>query len=179
VLELWDGSRKNDKHQLLTRTCTKPTQGGQCIIGTLLVLGLTTGNSDSQDSPRPGLGGSHHLPPYNILCASPRDPHLNGFLSQDSQVGIPKLPKLGLLRLWGPITLCAELRLRWSLKQNCSPRRELSNGMSHATYTQGNWGDSWLLVVGSQIVNLTPSPSFGHNLCFRCPNERCNPILDI
>jgi len=24
VLELWDGTRKNDKHQLLTRTCTKP-----------------------------------------------------------------------------------------------------------------------------------------------------------
>ncbi len=23
--------------------------------------------TDSQDSPRPGLGGSHHLPPYNIL----------------------------------------------------------------------------------------------------------------
>jgi hypothetical protein len=26
-------------------------------------------NTDSQNSPRPGLGGSHHLPPYNILCA--------------------------------------------------------------------------------------------------------------
>jgi hypothetical protein len=22
-------------------------------------------------------------------------------------------------------------------------------------------------------------PSFGHNLCFRCPNEHCEPILDI
>jgi hypothetical protein len=30
-------------------------------------------NTDSQDSPRPGLGGSHHLPPYNILCAWPWD----------------------------------------------------------------------------------------------------------
>jgi hypothetical protein len=28
VLELRDGTRKNDKHQLLTRTYTKPTQGG-------------------------------------------------------------------------------------------------------------------------------------------------------
>jgi hypothetical protein len=26
-------------------------------------------NIDSQDSPWPGLGGSHHLPPYSILCA--------------------------------------------------------------------------------------------------------------
>jgi hypothetical protein len=28
VLEFWDGTRKNDKLQLLTWTCTKPTQGG-------------------------------------------------------------------------------------------------------------------------------------------------------
>jgi hypothetical protein len=34
-------------------------------------------------------------------------------------------------------------------------------------------------VVGSQIGNLTPSPSFGHNLCFRCPNGSCEPISDI
>jgi hypothetical protein len=26
---------------------------------------------------------------------------------------------------------------------------------------------------------LTPGPSFGHNLCFRCPNEQCEPISDI
>jgi hypothetical protein len=25
-------------------------------------------NLDSQDSPWPELGGSHHLPPYSILC---------------------------------------------------------------------------------------------------------------
>jgi len=27
--------------------------------------------------------------------------------------------------------------------------------------------------------SLTPDPSFGHNLCFKCPNEECEPILDI
>ncbi len=26
---------------------------------------------------------------------------------------------------------------------------------------------------------LTPGLSFGRNLCFRCPNEQCEPILDI
>jgi hypothetical protein len=26
---------------------------------------------------------------------------------------------------------------------------------------------------------LTPDPSFGHNSCFKCPNEQCEPILDI
>jgi hypothetical protein len=30
-------------------------------------------NMDLQDSPRPRLGGSHHLPPYNILCAWPQE----------------------------------------------------------------------------------------------------------
>jgi hypothetical protein len=30
-------------------------------------------NTDSQDSPQPTLGGSHHFPSYNIFCAWPRD----------------------------------------------------------------------------------------------------------
>jgi hypothetical protein len=143
------------------------------------VLERTTGNSDSQDSPRPGLGGSHHLPLYSILCASPWGPHPNGILSRDSQMEALKFPKLGLLRLWGPITLCANLRLRWGLKQSCSLHQNLFNNMSHATYTQGNWVDSWLLRVGSQTANLTPDLSFSHNLCFKCPNGSCEPILNI
>jgi len=92
---------------------------------------------------------------------------------------LPKFPKLGLLWFWDPITLCADLWLRWGLKLNCIPRRDLSNGMSHTTWTQGNRVDSWLLVVESQIANLTLGFSFGHNLCFRCPNGSWEPILDI
>jgi hypothetical protein len=49
-----------------------------------VVLGRAMGNLDSQDSPRPRLGGSHHLSPHSILCASPRSPHPNGILSWDS-----------------------------------------------------------------------------------------------
>jgi hypothetical protein len=96
-----------------------------------------------------------------------------------TQVGVSKSPKLGLPRLWGAITLRSDLWLRWGLKQSCSVRQELSNSMSHAICTHRNRVDSRLLVVGSQIANLTPNPSFGHNLCFRCPNRRCEPILDI
>jgi hypothetical protein len=92
---------------------------------------------------------------------------------------VPKFPKLGLLQLWGPITLCANLWLRWGLKQSYSPHWKLSNDMLHATFTRRNRVDSWLLVVGSQTANLTPDPSFGHNLCFRCPIESCKSILDI
>jgi len=32
-------------------------------------MGEPWANMDSQDSPWPGLGGSHHLPPYSILYA--------------------------------------------------------------------------------------------------------------
>jgi hypothetical protein len=92
---------------------------------------------------------------------------------------VSKFPKLGLSRLWGPITLCVDLWLQWCFNQSCSPCWELFNSMSHATWTQGNWVDSWLLVVGSQTTNFTPDFSFGHNLCFRCPNGSCEPILDI
>jgi len=134
---------------------------------------------NTQDSPWPKLGGSHHLPLYSILCTSPRGPHPNGFLSWDSQVGVSKLPRLKLPRLWGAITLRADLGLRWGLKQSCSLCRELSNGMSHDICTHGNRVDSRLLVVENQIANLTPGLSFGHNLCFRCPNGQWEPILDI
>jgi hypothetical protein len=127
----------------------------------------------------PDLGGSHHLPPYSILCASPRGPHPNDILSWDSQMGVLKFPKLGFSQLWGPITFFADLWLRWGLKQSCSPCRDIFNGMWHAICTQGNRGDSWLLVVGSQTANLIPSPSFGHNLCFQMSKWVIEPILNI
>ncbi len=136
-------------------------------------------NTDSQNSPRPGLEGSHHLPPYGILYAWPHGQHSNVILSRDSQVGVPKFPTLGLSQLWIPITLCVNLRLKWGLKQSCSPHLEFFNGIWHATFIQGNREDYRLLVVGSQIDNLTLGPSFSHNLCFKCPNGSCEPILDI
>jgi hypothetical protein len=95
-------------------------------------------------------------------------------------MGIPKFPKLGLLWFWRLITLCADLRLRWGLKQGCSSWWKLSNNMWHATFTQGNRGDSWLLVVEkSKIDNLTFDLFFGHNLCFKYSNGSCEFILDI
>jgi hypothetical protein len=41
------------------------------------------------------------------------------------------------------------------------------------------WSILDFLMVGSQILNLIPGSSFDHNLCFRCPNGSCKPILDI
>ncbi len=138
---------------------------------------VTLDSQDSQDSPRSGLGGSHHLSPYNILCSSPQGPHPNGFLSRDSQ--IPKFQQLGLSQLWRRRTFCVDLQSQWGLKQSYSPRWELFNGVSQSTCTHQGRVDSRFLVVGSQIVNLTLGLSFVHNLCCRCPNGSCKPIFDI
>jgi hypothetical protein len=94
-------------------------------------------------------------------------------------MGAPKFLKLRFLQLWGPITMCANLLLQWGLKQSYSSCQELFNGMSHVTYTQGNWVDYWPLVGRTQIANLIFDLSFSHNLCFRCPNGSCELILDI
>jgi hypothetical protein len=135
------------------------------------------GNTDSLDSPRPGLGGSHHLPPYNIIYVRPRDLHPNGFLSRDSQGGVPKLSWFGLLGFWELITLSLDLQLGWGLKQSCSSPQELSNGVSHFTCTHWDRVDSRLLVVRNQTASLTPDLSFDHNLCCKCPNGSCEAIL--
>jgi hypothetical protein len=134
---------------------------------------------DTLDSPRLGLGGSHHLPPYSILCVCPRRLHPNGFLSRDSQSGVSKLSRFGLPRIWATITFHLDLRLGQGLNQSCSSLRELFNSMSHSI--SGRWEevDSQLLVVGSQTASLTPDLSFAHNLGYRCPNGSYEAILDI
>jgi hypothetical protein len=139
------------------------------------VLGRTTGNSDTQDWPWPGLGGSHHLLPYSILCASPQWATSKWLFCP----GTPKWESRNCNNWDFRITSCENLRSWWSLKQSCSPRWELSNGLSHIPCTHGNRVNSQLLMVRSQIVNLTLDHSFGHNLCYRCPNGQCEPILGI
>ncbi len=101
------------------------------------------------------------------------------FLSQDSRVEVPKSRQRGLPGLRGRITSFAKLWSQCGLKQSCSPCQELFNDMWHVAWSQVNWVDSWLLVVGNQTANLTPGLSFAHNLFCRCPNEPCEPILDI
>jgi len=134
---------------------------------------------DSLDSPRPGFEGSHHLPPYNIICVAPREPHPNGIFSRDSQGGVPKLSRVGLPRFWELISPSSGLRLEWGLNQSCSFPRELSNALLHPFCRRREEVDSRLLVVGSQIASLTPGLSFAHNLGCRCPNGSCEAILDI
>jgi hypothetical protein len=101
------------------------------------------------------------------------------FCLRTPKLGVLKFSKLGLLQVWRLITFCSNLRLKWGFNQSCIVHRELFNDMWHATYTQVNQGDSRLLVVKSQIGNLTLDIFFGHNLCFKYPNGSCEFILDI
>jgi hypothetical protein len=146
------------------------------------VLGLVTGTWTHKTHHGPDSGVSHHLTPYSILCASPRRRHPNGTKSWDSRNGVPKLSRNcpgGLPELWTVITPDCGVGSWRGLNQSCSPRRDLSNAMSHSRIGHREEVDSQLLVVGSQTANLTPGPSFAHNLGCRCPNDQCEAILDI
>ncbi len=117
-------------------------------------------------------------PLYYSLCLA-TSPTPKCHLSQDSQIGSPKILEIGT-----PTTLEAHNFLCWPPIEVRSetkfyPHRRLSKDMWHAIYMQVNQGDSRLLMVGNQIGNLTPSPSFGHNLCFKYPNRPYKPILNI
>ncbi len=89
------GLGRINKLHSLTRAYTQPTQSGQCIVGAPLVLRQATSNTDTQDSSRPRLGGSHHLPPYSILCGWPRSLHPNGFSLPGLPNGRPEIPPTG------------------------------------------------------------------------------------
>jgi hypothetical protein len=91
----------------------------------------------------------------------------------------PECVPIGLPGLWTAITPRPDLRLRRGLNRSCSPRRELSNAVSHSRSARREQVDSRLLVVGSQTASLTPGPSFAHNLGCKCPNDQCEAILDI
>ncbi len=143
------------------------------------MLGQATGNFRLIRFTTAGLGGSHHLPPYSILCASPWGPHPNGLFVSGLPKGSLETAKVGLPQLCKAIISCSYLQSGWGLKKSCSSYRDLSNGVLHSIFTHGSWVDSWLFVVGSQTASLTPGLSFCHNLYCRCPNGSCEPILDI
>jgi hypothetical protein len=146
--------------------------------GTPLGVRTSHGHFGPQESPRPGLGGCHHHPPYSILCDAPPHLHPSATNSRDSR-NCPEIVPGGLLELWTAITLDCRLGSRRGLNRSFSPRRDLSNAISHAQIGCREGIDSQLLVVGSQTASLTPGPSFAYNLGCRCPNCQCEGIFDI
>jgi hypothetical protein len=91
----------------------------------------------------------------------------------------PKIPKIGILTTLEAHNYVCKPPIEVRFGKSCSPCQKLSDNMWHATCMQGNWKDSWLLMAKSQIGNLTPDLSFGHNLYFKYPNGSCKPILNI
>ncbi len=116
------GLGRGDKLYSLTRACTQPTQSGQCIVGAPLVLRQTTGNTDTQDSPRPRLGGSHHLPPYSILVAL-----RGGYIQMVLFLGTPEMESRNCPG-WSPGTLGAHnSRLQSSIATRSEPKLQFSS----------------------------------------------------
>ncbi len=67
------GTKKNDKCVNYSyQSAQTKQQAGQCIVGTFLCTHEPQPFTHSQNSPQHGLGGSHNLPPYSILCDSPQ-----------------------------------------------------------------------------------------------------------
>jgi hypothetical protein len=127
----------------------------------------------------PDLGEATTFPLIVLFVPSHGACTQMSFCPKTPKLGMLKFLKLIFLRFWRPIIFFVNLWLIWGLKQSCISHQELFNSMWHITCTQKNQGDFWLLVVGSQIVDLIPNLYFGHNLCFKYPNGSYEPILDI
>ncbi len=91
----------------------------------------------------------------------------------------PEIVPTGLPELQTAITPDCRVGSRRGLNRSCSPRRDLSNSVSHSRFGCREGIDSRLLVVGSQTASLTPGPSFAHNLGCKCPNCQCEGSFDI
>ncbi len=126
---------------------------------------------------------------FKTFPMTPRTPRCEVFwalLLSSEHSGAPEDSKSSLFQVLGftpalgqSRVATLDLRSEWGLKQTCSSPWELFNGGLHSACTHRGQVDSPLLVVGSQIGNLTPGPSFAHNLCCRCPNGPCQAIFDI
>jgi hypothetical protein len=82
---------------------------------------------ESWRTPNPQLWKCWASPPHLAKVG------LRHFLSRDSQMGVPKPLRLEVPQLCETITSCAHLRSGRGFNQSCSPYRDLSNDVSHAT----------------------------------------------
>jgi len=147
------------------------------------VLGQTTGTFTHKTHHGTDSGEATTFP-HIVFSAS----HRGGYIRMALFPGTPKLEsrnclalesRVGIPGLWTLIAPRLKLGSGQGLNQSCSPCRELSNAVLHSFKRHWEEDDSRLLVVGSQTGNLTPGPSFAHNLGYRCPNGPCEAILGI
>jgi hypothetical protein len=146
------------------------------------MLGQATGTSDHKTHHGLNSGDATTIP-HIVYSATPRE----GYTQMAQIPGTPEMesrncPEIvpgGVPGLWELITTDCDIGSRRGLNKTYSPRRDLSNDLSHSQIGHRELIDSRLLVVGSQTASLTPGPSFGHNLGDRCPNAQCEGIFDM
>jgi hypothetical protein len=146
------------------------------------VLGQATGTLDHKTHHGPDSGEAITFP--HIVFSAPRFGDyiqmalFPGTLKLESR-NCPEIVPIGVPGLWTLVTPDCRVWSRRGLNQSCSPRRDLSNAMLHSQFGGREEVDPRLLVFGGQTANLTPGPSFAHNLGNRCPNGQCEAIFDI
>ncbi len=146
VLELRDGTRKNDKHLITHSDLHKPNN--KLVSAQLKHFWCQDepqANLDSQDSPRPELGGSHHL----TLCLSTK-PTSKWLFVPGLPSGSLEIAKIRTLATLDPHNFVCRPPIMMRFEAKLQPSlRAFFKGMFHATYTQGNRVNSRLFVVGS------------------------------
>jgi hypothetical protein len=150
--------------------------------GHLWVFGQATGTLTHKTHHSPDSGEATTFPhivfstllrgDYIQTALFPRTPKLESR-------NCPETVSVGVPRLWELITPDCTVWSQRGLNQSYSPRRDLFNALSHSQFGGREEVDSRLLMVGSQTASLTPGPSFGYNLGYRCSNGQCEAIFDI
>ncbi len=140
--------------------------------GTPLGVGTRHGHFGPRDTPRPEPREYATTILPIVYSMTLRGPHARMSLC-------PETVPSGVPGLWEIITPDCDVWSRRGLNQTCIPRQDLSNDVSHSQFGGREEVDSRLLVAGSQTANLTPGPSFAHNLGYRCPNDQCEAIFYI
>jgi len=147
--------------------------------GTPLGVGTSPGTLDHKTHHGPDSGEATTFP-HIVFFAPLRRDYIQMALfpgtPKSESRNCPEIVKVRVPRLWELITPDCEVWSQRGLNQTCSPRRDLSNDVSHFQFGGREEVDSWLLVVGSQTASLTPGPSFAHNLGDRCPNGQARPF---
>jgi hypothetical protein len=119
--------------------------------------------------------GSHHLSPYSTICASTR-PTSKWYFVPGLPNGSTKIRKVESLATLGSHNFVCRPLIELRSKAKLYP---LSRFFQQYVARHLHARKSGRFPTFNQTTNLIPDLSFGHNLCFRCINGSCEPILDI